>query len=299
MKVALCHLFYRGYMDIKIEDLQYFEELLTSISKITGACKFSVDKTGCEVKVKSETEAVRAFFNSKSLVSEEPISFCLSDIKKLNRSIKIISDNRKRKMESYVKKKIDSYEKIDDSKITKKELTIKFEHQFKKIEKPFILIYDHPYIKFSKDGIKFKFSTIKEDVIEYTKPTSLTRELTDDYGFTISSKMVSRIAEISSITALDKPKVYIYKEKHDSGEYIVAEVDDKTQKLSDSIGIPITKKFFGDWYGHICLILDAFKLFNLIPSEEIKVAMTKEKAISVKSSNKFNSVHIITQGLKK
>lgn len=285
-------------MNIKIEDLQYFEELLTSISKITGACKFSVDNTGCEVKVKSETEAVRAFFKSKALVSEEPISFCLSDIKKLNRSIKIVADTRKSKMESYVSKKLKAYEKGGD-KINKKELTIKFEHEFRKKEKPSILIYDHPYIKFSKDGVKFKFSTIKEDVIEYTKPTSLTRELTDDYGFTISSKMVSRVAEISSITVLDKPKVYIYKEKHDSGEYIVAEVDDKTQKLSDSIGIPVTRQFFGDWYSHICLILDAFKLFNLIPSEEIKVSMTKEKAISVKSSNEFNSVHIITQGLKK
>ncbi len=285
-------------MNIKIEDLQYFEELLTSISKITGACKFSVDSTGCEVKVKSETEAVRAFFKSKALVSEEPISFCLSDIKKLNRSIKIVADTRKSKMESYVNKKLKAYEKGDD-KINKKELTIKFQHEFRKKEKPSILIYDHPYIRFSKDGVKFKFSTIKEDVIEYTKPTSLTRELTDDYGFTISAKMVSRVAEISSITVLDKPKVYIYKEKHESGEYIVAEVDDKTQKLSDSIGIPVTREFFGDWYGHICLILDAFKLFNLIPSEEIKVAMTKEKAISVKSSNEFNSVHIITQGLKK
>lgn len=285
-------------MNIKIEDLQYFEELLTSISKITGACKFSVDNTGCEVKVKSETEAVRAFFKSKALVSEEPISFCLSDIKKLNRSIKIIADARKSKMESYISKKLKAYEKGDD-KINKKELTIKFQHEFRKKEKPSILIYDHPYIKFSKDGVKFKFTTIKEDVIEYTKPTSLTRELTDDYGFTISAKMVSRVAEISSITALDKPKVYIYKETHDSGEYIVAEVDDKTQKLSDSIGIPVTSNFFGDWYGHICLILDAFKLFNLIPSEEITVAMTKEKAISVKSSNEFNSVHIITQGLKK
>lgn len=285
-------------MNIKIEDLQYFEELLTSISKITGACKFSVDSTGCEVKVKSETEAVRAFFKSKALVSEEPISFCLSDIKKLNRSIKIVADTRKSKMEAYVNKKLKAYEKGDD-KINKKELTIKFQHEFRKKEKPSILIYDHPYIRFSKDGVKFKFSTIKEDVIEYTKPTSLTRELTDDYGFTISAKMVSRVAEISSITVLDKPKVYIYKEKHESGEYIVAEVDDKTQKLSDSIGIPVTRDFFGDWYGHICLILDAFKLFNLIPSEEIKVAMTKEKAISVKSSNEFNSVHIITQGLKK
>lgn len=284
-------------MNIKIEDLQHFEELLTSISKITGACKFVIDSNGCDVRVKSETEAVRAFFKSTALISDEPVSFCLSDITKLNKSLKVVTDTRKRKMNAYIDKKIASYE--NSEKINKTELKEKFGNEFRRKEQAFVLVYDHPYIKYSKDGVKFKFTTIKEDVIEYTKPTSLTRELTDDYGFTIDTEMVRRVTEMSNITVLDKPKVYIYKEKHDSGEYIVAEIDDKTQRLSDSIGIPITRDFFGDWYGHICLIFDAFKLFNLIPSKEIKVAMTKEQAISVKSSNKFNSVHIITQGLKK
>ncbi|MCH6559548.1 hypothetical protein IH799_04225 [candidate division KSB1 bacterium] len=89
-------------MNIKIEDLQYFEELLTSISKITGACKFTVDSSGCDVRVKSDTEAVRAFFKSKALISEEPVTFCLSDIKKLTRSIKVVADTRERKMEAYI-----------------------------------------------------------------------------------------------------------------------------------------------------------------------------------------------------
>ena len=117
-------------MNIKIEDLQYFEELLTSISKITGACKFSVDNSGCDVRVKSDTGAVRAFFKSKALVSDEPVSFCLSDIKKLNRSIKVVADTRKRKMESYINKKLLAYEK-GDSKINKKELTTKFQTEFR------------------------------------------------------------------------------------------------------------------------------------------------------------------------
>lgn len=284
--------------NIKIEDLQYFEELLTSVSKITGACKFTVDEKGCTIKVKSETESVRAFFKSTALISEEPISFCLSDINKLNKSIKVVADTRKRKMESFIKKKLSSFE-ASELKGKNRELTDKFKAEFRSKEKPFFLLYDYPYIKFSKDGVKFRFSTIKEDAIEYTKATELTRALTEDFGFVTNTKTINKIAEISGIAALDKPKVYIYKEKHESGEYIVGEVDDKTQKLSDSIGIPISKEFFGDWYDHICLMLESFKLFALVPSDNIRVTMTKEKAISVKSSNEFNTVHIIAQGLKK
>ena len=56
--------------EIHIEDLNYFVEFLTSICKVTGACKFKIDKFGCTVDLKNDSETFKAFFKTTVLKSE-------------------------------------------------------------------------------------------------------------------------------------------------------------------------------------------------------------------------------------
>jgi hypothetical protein len=284
---------------ITIEDLQSVEELLTSISKITDGCKFTIDKTGCGVQVKNEAGSIRAYFHSKALMSDDSISFCLSDVKKMNRSLKLVSDTRKTKLKSYIDKRSVSHS--DNGKLTRTELIAKFTADFKEKEKDYTLVYQSPYVKFKRDGISFRLATIKEDVIEYTKARPLTRELTKKFGCYLNGDIVSKVATISGITSLEKPKVYLYKQTHETTgkDFIVAEVDDKTKALSDNIGIPVSDDIEGEWTTHMCMILDGFKLFNLISCEKISVYSTKENAILVEGVNEFNSLKLIVMGLKK
>jgi hypothetical protein len=285
--------------NIKIEDLHHFEELLTSISKITGGCRFNVDETGCTVNVKTETESVRGYFKSTCLIAEEPIFFCLTDISKLTRAIKVVSDNRRNKLDAYIRKRIDVYKTNNpDAKIKQTELKDKFSSDFKAKESDFFISYQHPFLKFSKDGVKFSFSTVKPEVVEYTGARSLSRELTNIHGFVITDKNITKASSLSSITNLAKPRVYMYKEKTNGNEYIVAEINDKTLQVSDSVGIPVSNKFDGEWLDYICVPLEAFKLFNIIPSEEISVNMTKERMIIVNSSNEYNTVKLIVNSYR-
>jgi hypothetical protein len=280
---------------IKIEDLQYFEELLSSISKIVSGCKFIVDENGCTVRVKTHATTLRAYFKTTCLTSEVSCEFCLSEVVKLNKSIKVIAEQRKSKLESYIRKRLNSG---PDSKTPKAELTAKFTEEFKQKESPLYLLYDYPVMRFSKDGIKFRFSTVASKVVEYSDVRAHTASFNETYGFKITPKMISKVVNISNITALSKPKVYMYKDSQDDQQFIVAEINDKAQKNCDVIGIPISNDFDGSWETPLVVNLEQFKFFNIINSDIIEIRQTEEGFLLINSSNKHTSVTIISTALR-
>jgi len=163
------------------------------------------------------------------------------------------------------------------------------------------LIYDKPFIKLN-DVIKFKLSTIDESKIESTLTEDIRTELTSLYSCQISSVMMRKLASMSFM-ADECPKVYLYKEN----DKIMGEIDDKAQDLSNSITIPLTGKYTGDWENILITDLDSFRLWNILDSSDVNVSYEVNgpiKVILINSEDKtpdgiYVKVKMLSSVLKK
>jgi hypothetical protein len=248
-------------MNLVVNNPEHFTEFLTAIIKIIPSHKFDINSDGCTIRSVNEYATVRGFFKTQSITSDSDVSFCLSDTTKLLRIFQYIKDLNKPES----------------------------------LTSPVTLEYDNTFLRYNKNGMKFKFSTIKDQVIEKFITNDLTTQLTDVYGLNINSDIIKKILSMSSITSTEDPKLYLYKE----GEVIVGEVDDKTNRLTDSIAIPISKNYFGDWNTPISIKLDIFRLFGIIHSDEIKVALTDKKVLEVNSTSSAVQMRLIANILKR
>jgi hypothetical protein len=138
--------------------------------------------------------------------------------------------------------------------------------EFKKEDDTCVITYEEPFVKM-KDVVKFKLSTVGEISIEEFITKDIATQLTPTFGCKLSLPLMRKLSSMSFM-ADDTPKVYLYQE----GDTIVGEIDDKTQDLTNSIGIPLTKDIVGSWDTTIVTDLDSFRMWNLLDAKEIEMA---------------------------
>lgn len=251
-------------MKILISNIDLFERLLHSINKLVPACKFEITKDKCEICGYNDSTVIRAFFETDIIKSsDECFSFCISKLANFYKSVQLIS-----------------------------------EFNNKKDEKSIILDYDGTFIKYS-NNTKFKFSTVKEETVEKYISPRLKVSLDKIYGCTINNILIKKLASLSCISNDEKVKVYLYKEN----DSIFGEIDNKQLRISDSVAIPITKDFYGNWDSIIITSLDSFRMFNILDTESIKLHMTDKKALYIENqltdkNNNYIKVILISSVLK-
>jgi hypothetical protein len=174
--------------------------------------------------------------------------------------------------------------------ITAAEDTIFYFQDITKLLKSIILIKDiegnaTPTLKFDgqflrySNTIKFKLKVVKSEAIERYCTKPITATLTPIYSFVTGQSQLKKIVQCTGI--VDDTEAQIYLSKHN--DTIIAEIDDKKSKLTDSVGLPISNQINGDVEDVICVNFDNFKLFTVLPVDNIVVILTDKKVLMVNS----------------
>lgn len=136
------------------------------------------------------------------------------------------------------------------------------------------ITFDGNFLK-SKDKVKFSLKLIKEEVIKRLIATEMKMKLETTHGFTLSNVLMKKFCSMTFITIDENShKVYLYKEN----DAIVGELNNKAANICDSISIPISNDYFGEWSTPILTKLDTFRLWNLLDAPEIKINIVKQGA---------------------
>lgn len=138
----------------------------------------------------------------------------------------------------------------------------------------------------SKSGeAAFRLRTVRDEVVSKWVSEPIKTELKTVYEFLTTAKLVNRLLMASNIVSSDRAKVYIFANK----DKMMGELDDKLNKLNDSVTLPISKDpVVGIVDGVTCLSFVKFKLFSLLDSDAINVKMTDKNCFLVDSSATFD-----------
>lgn len=144
------------------------------------------------------------------------------------------------------------------------------------------LNFDGTFLSYNNQ-VKFKLKTIKEDRIErFISQTDITTKFDSQYSFDTNEIRIKKVLQCVNIVDDSESKIYFV--KTDNG--LVCEIDNKLNKMSDSVGLPICRS--GDLKGEVVSVvqttLDNFRAFGILPSNKINVDVVKQKIIIVDSS---------------
>ena len=208
----------------------------------------------------TESSTIKAYFDINSVKCKEEIEFCLNDVQKLSKAMSLICEYGT------------------------------------DIENGIAINFSKNKIFYKKAGLTFKFTAVRDETIERFITNPLKRELEPAYGMVIDNKIISKVNSLAGISSSEKPKLYLAHTEN----VISAEVDDKTNTITDSAGIPIASKdkIVGDWDQPICLSLDTFRMYGAIESDNINVNMTTRGVMLVNSSSGNIKMQLVSTVLK-
>ena len=138
--------------------------------------------------------------------------------------------------------------------------------------------FDTQFLRY-KNNIKFKLKVVKSDAVERYCTSPIKTELLPIYSFLTGHNKIKKVIQCSGIVDDTEAKVYL--SKHNDG--IIAEIDDKRNKLTDSVGIPIADAVDGEVTDVVCVNFDNFRLFTILPVDNIIVILTNKNVITVNS----------------
>ena len=152
------------------------------------------------------------------------------------------------------------------------------------------IVYDEPFIRY-KGKVTFKLKTVKEERVEkYIYENLDASKLVTQYSISTDHNRIKKI--LKSVNIIDDSDARVYFVKTD--KCMVCEIDNKKNKLSDSVGIPLCDidKIKGDVDNVVITSLDNFRCFGILPSENINIILTQQKILVVSASIKNNGNYI-------
>ena len=130
------------------------------------------------------------------------------------------------------------------------------------------LSFDNTYLSYD-NNVKFKLKVTKEDTIIKYITSDIKTEIKYNFIFDTNSSYIKTL--LSSINIVNNSDSKIYFSCKD--KLIIAEVDDKTNNICDSIGIPVGILREGVIDKVVCIPIESFKAFNTLPSDKIQVGL--------------------------
>ena len=225
--------------------------LLTAIMKVipgddTGA-KFVISENNTIVQIQNESHTVRAHFKTNAISSEDnSLEINFRGIPNLFRAFNMV--------QKYYNKK--------DMNIT-----VDFNGTF--------LSYDNT--------VKFKLKVIKDSsmIQKYISPDLKSTNYNKTYIFRTNDKLIKRLLQFSNIATYEDEKTKVYFSHKDNE--VIGEIDDKTNPMSNSIGLPIGEIIEGEMSNVAVTRLTRFKTFSLLPVDNIDVAYLDVGAFNIES----------------
>jgi len=228
-------------MNIKINDIEIFDELIKAVVRIVPDAQFEINAEGVNLKVINDSQTIRAFFKSDCMTSDENVTFCFKDLLNLKKSVDLIpmieGDN---------------------------ECEIKFNKSF--------LEY--------KSDVKFKLKVVKSDIIENYITKDITAELAPLFTFETETENIKQVIQCTNIVNDNDCKVYFSKSDEDK---VICEIDDKTNTMANSVGIPISDDIDVDIDKPIAMSIDNFQSFAILPGADvINVCYTDKNVFEIR-----------------
>ena len=72
----------------------------------------------------------------------------------------------------------------------------------------------------------------------------------------------------------------------------MGEIGDKSERLSNCIGIPISQDHYGTWLTSFSVSLESLRVFNLINADKININMTKQKVLAIDSKVDYDKYYL-------
>lgn len=238
--------------NIKINDFELFYEIVKSLTRIADGVKFTIDQNGMVVYAKNDYS--KCNLTSNSVESQTPIEFCIGE---LSMFLKILTTVKEMYKDNY-----------DSVKIS----------------------YDQPFVKIESGKFKTRVASCDEQRISKFVATKIKTELSPMLEFTTSSNLIKAINSHSFIfqNSADA-RIYITTESEMQNNTIFATIGNEGNELANSItlelGLINTGTLKKDDGSQVKIILDFNRLniLNMVPSDEIKVMVAKERPVLVSS----------------
>lgn len=256
-------------MKLKIKSIEGFHSFIKSIKSVADGAVFIVSKNGCVVKSRNESASIRAYFRTNVVQVDGTDDIVHLPMLDLS------------KMLQAVKMVVETSK--DDADImfnvTKQFLTYNGKAKFK------LKVYNEAHLAFHT--------------------TNDIKQTTDSvFNFSISSDLFKYLLRYKGITGEKDPKIYFYEKDGN----IIAEHDDKTQNLIDSVGITLTDEFEGELRNPLCInINNNFSKFNPLGADVMNMSLQTingkpafvKVTSAVKGDSFVNVVELVSKILEK
>lgn len=233
-------------MKLQIESLSGFLNFIKSVKSIAPGAILVVTNKGCIVKSRNESHSVRAYFRTNVIKA-----ICKDD----ESSTLPILDLTK--FLQAIKMVIETNQDEDKAELN--------------ITKQFITY---------NGKCKFRLKLYMEAHLAFHTTEAIKAQTDDIFSFKVSADMFKYSLKYKAITGEKDPKIYIYVKDN----VVLAEHDDKTKALVDSVGVNISDEFTGDLQNPICInINNNYSKFNPLGADEIEVALQSKPFVKVRS----------------
>lgn len=240
---------------LEVRDFELFFDIVKSLGKMAEGVKFMFDENGMIVYAKNDFS--KCNLSSNAVSSKTPIEFCVAELGMLLKILTTVKEMYK-----------DNYGMVN-------------------------LIYDKPFFRIESGKFKTKIATCDEQRIVKFIATKLKTQLSPKLEFTTNSSLIKTINSHSfifqdSATA----RIYITTEEGMQNNTIFATIGNENNDLANSATLELGLINSGTLLNEdgqpqkIIINFDRLNILNMVPSDEIKVMVAKERPVLVSQITK-------------
>ena len=240
---------------IIVRDFELVYEIVKSLSRMADGVKFAFDADGLVVNAKNAYS--KCNLTSNAARSERPVEFCIADLQTFLKVLTTVKDMYK-----------GDYGQVG-------------------------FFYDAPFFRVESGKFKTKIAACEEARVSKFVATKIKTELTPKLVFTTNSSMIKAINGHSFVFPnSDSARVYLTTEPDMQNNTIFATIGDESNDLANSVTLELGLVNSGSLSNpdgtqmKIILDFNRLNIFNMVPSDEIKVMVANERPVLVSTTTK-------------
>ena len=241
--------------NIQIRDFELFYEIVRSLTKMAEGVKFMFDQNGLVVYAKNDYSKCNLTSNVAS--SQNPVEFCISELATFLKILTTVKEMYK-----------DDYDSVRIS-------------------------FEQPFIKIESGKFKTKIAACDEQRIVKFVAKKISTELSPMLEFTTSSNLIKAINSHSFIfQSSSDARVYVTTESDMQNNTIFATIGNESNPLANSLTLELGLINSGTLTKpdgtilKVILDFNRLNILNMVPSDEIKVMVAKERPVLVSKITK-------------
>ena len=232
---------------IKLNDFELLYEVMKSLSKMSDGAKLTIDDCGLTVYAKNDFS--KCELTSNAVTADEKVEF---NIGSLGTLIKVLT-------------------------------TVKELYRDGDYSSDVSLSYEQPFLKIESKKFKTKIGAVEDDRISSFIGNKVHTALTDQMTFTTSSALIKAVNSHSFIfNDSNSARVYITTDPEMQSGSVFARIGNDQLDLADSATLELGLINSGCMDDRkVILDFDRLNILNMVPSDEIKVSIAKERPVIV------------------